>query len=145
MSLFSHATKDHCYWQGYTSLAWYLNERMKRRSNVGFRSISDIQGRPCSSPTIFSWNPYLLSGPIPVGVACMGGPSNTAVVLPGEWWCACELCHVRSVSIRSRLFQIHAEAVSAVSWSFLMVACLMRGATPIAFKNFTVDCPTKPR
>ena len=27
----------------------------------------------------------------------------------------------------------------------LMVNCLMRGATPIAFKNFTVDCPTKPR
>ena len=84
-------------------------------------------------------------GPIPVGVLCMGDPSSTAVALPGGWWCACESCHVRSVSIRSQLFQIHAEAVSAVSWSFLMVACLMRGATPIALKNFTVDCPTKQR
>ena len=44
--------------------------------------ISDIQRRPCSSPTIISWNPYLLSGPILVGVVCMGGPSSTAVALP---------------------------------------------------------------
>ena len=107
--------------------------------------ISDIQGRPCSLPIIFSWNSYLLSGPIPVGVVCMGGLSDTAVALPGGWWCACESCHVRSVSIQSRLFQIHSEAVYAVSGSFLMVDCLMRGAKPIAFKNFTVDCPTKPR
>ena len=126
-----------CPWAKY----WTIVESISLK--VLHHFISDIHGRPCSSPTIFSWNTCFLSGPISVEDLCvlMGGPSSTLVVLPG----ACESCHIRSVSIRSRLFQIHAEAISTVSRSLLMVACLMRGATQIAFKNFTVDCATKPR
>ena len=35
-----------------------------------------IQEEPCLSPTILSWNPHLLSGPIPEDM-CVGGPSST--------------------------------------------------------------------
>ena len=98
-----------------------------------YQPVSDIQGRSCSSPTIVSWNPYLLLWPIPVGVVCMGGPSSTAVALPDRWWCVCELCHIRSVSIHYRLFQIQLDAVLAVSWSFLMAVCLMGSATQLDY------------
>ena len=42
-------------------------------------------GRPCSSPSIFSWNSYLLSGHIPVELVCMGDPSSIVVALPDGW------------------------------------------------------------
>ena len=76
----------------------------------------NIQEWPCWSHTILSWNPHLLLRPTSGGLMCVGSLSSPG----GTTWLVTLIC------------------VDAALLSSLMVA------TPLADRNWIVDCPTNP-
>ena len=67
---------------------------------------------------------------------CVGGPSSI-----------CKICYQvndvyhQTLPDHHHLFQSHANVVSPVAWSFLMVACLSLVDIPIEVKQLLVDWP----